>query len=266
MDLQETIAANDAQPAASRESAPRHTHDVVFELLRARCPAGTVVDVPCGTGAFTQRLLDNPYTVRALDIAPQPAVPSTHPRVTVVVADMDCPLPYWTDSADAIVSIEGIEHIRRPWDFLAECARVVRPGGWLILSTPNISSLRSRWRWFLTGFHNKAKHPLDEDHPQRRHHINMRSFAEMRYMLHTAGFRIEQVTTNRVKPASWLYLPWVPVQLLAARLATRKGAKSPAHEAQIREVVTQMTSLPVLFGETLIIAAQRKPDGACSPA
>ena len=258
MDLQETIVAEDTRPAVSRESAPRHTHDVVFELLRARCPSGIVVDVPCGTGAFTQRLLEGSYTIRAVDIAPQPAVPAAHTRVTVVVADMDGPLPYRTGSADAVVCIEGIEHIRRPWDFIGECARIVRPGGWMILSTPNISSLRSRWRWFLTGFHNKAKHPLDEAHPLRRHHINMRGFPELRYMLHTVGFRIEQVTTNRVKPASWLYLPWVPVQWVAARLATRKGAKNPEHAAQIREVVAQMTSMPVLLGETLILVARRE--------
>ena len=258
MNLQDTIPAEVARPAESRESAPRHTHDVVYDLLQERCPSGTVVDAPCGSGAFTRRLAANAYTIHALDIDHLPAVPVANQRVNAVVADMDEPLPYRTDSIDAVVSIEGIEHIRRPWDFLCECGRVVKPGGWLFLTTPNVSSLRSRWRWYWTGFHNKAKHPLDEAHPQRRHHINMRSFPELRYMLHTNGFRIEQVATNRVKPVSWLYLPWAPVHYLGTRLATRKGAKSPEHARQIREVVQQMTTIPVLFGESLILVARRE--------
>jgi len=259
MNLQETILADAARPFVSRESAPRRTHDVVFELLRERCPSGVIIDAPCGSGAFTRRLAESAYAIQALDLVVLPAVPVAKSQVNAVVADMDQPLPYQTESVDAVVSIEGIEHIRRPWDFIGECARVVKPGGWLIVSTPNISSLRSRWRWFWTGFHNKAKYPLDEAHPQLRHHINMRGFPEMRYMLHTAGFRIQEVATNRIKAASWLYLPWVPLHLLACRAALRNAAKNPAHREQIREVQRQMRSIPVLFGETLILVARREP-------
>ena len=43
-----------------------------------------------------------------------------------------------------------------------EGGRVLRPGGLFVLSTPNVSSLRSRFRFLLTGGHNRFKLPLDE--------------------------------------------------------------------------------------------------------
>jgi 2-polyprenyl-3-methyl-5-hydroxy-6-metoxy-1,4-benzoquinol methylase len=46
---------------------------------------------------------------------------------------------------DAVVSIDGIEHIERPFDFIRECRRMIRKDGVLIISTPNLTALRSRW-------------------------------------------------------------------------------------------------------------------------
>ena len=88
-------------------------------------------------------------------------------------------------------------YIERPFDFVAECRRVVRDDGWLVISTPNISSLRSRWRWLLTGFHNKCKTPLDETRPDPLHHINMLSFPKLRYLLHRNGFSIAEMRRGR---------------------------------------------------------------------
>ncbi len=239
----------------SRESASKFAHARVFDLLQTQvAPGSKILDIPCGSGAFTKRLVETGYTVSAADVEQHPAVPQKNFKR----ADMDEPLPFEDAYFDAIVSIEGIEHIKRPFDFVRECARILRPGAALVITTPNISSLRSRWRWFLTGFHNKAKYPLDEQNPQPRHHINMLSFPELRYMLHTNGFHIEEIATNHVKAASWLYAPWAPLLGLIARPILRKGAKTEAHRKQIVEIVQQMRAAPLVFGETMILIARRK--------
>ena len=241
--------------AVSKESASEFAHARVFDLLRARVVSDSeVLDIPCGSGAFTQRLVEAGFTVSAADVEQHPAVP----QMTFKQADMDEPLPFEDACFDAIVSIEGIEHIKRPFDFIRECARILRPGAPLVITTPNISSLRSRWRWFLTGFHNKAKYPLDEQNPQPRHHINMLSFPELRYMLHTNGFHIEEIATNRVKAASWLYAPWAPFLSLIAGPILHRGAKTEAHRKQIAEIAQQMRTPPLLFGETMILLARRE--------
>ena len=58
---------------------------------------------------------------------------------------------------DAMISIEGIEHLENPSLFVRECARVVKPGGLVFLSTPNVDSYRSRRSVHLHGFHKYFK-------------------------------------------------------------------------------------------------------------
>lgn len=242
-------------PAISRESASHNAHAKVYALLGEHVASGTVLDVPCGSGAFLRRLLDGGYTTCGADIAPHEAIP---PDVQFLAADMNERLPYEDATFDAVVSIEGIEHIRRPFDFVGECARILKPGGVLILTTPNISSLRSRWRWFLTGFHNKGKYPLDETNPLPRHHINLLSYPQLRYIFHTAGLRIARVETNQIKGVSWLYAPVAPFARLVTRWVFQRGAKDARMAALYREVARDLYSRPVCYGETIILVA-RKP-------
>lgn len=51
-----------------------------------------------------------------------------------VVAD-GCALPDIDDFYQVAISTETLEHVKRPWRFVAELGRVVGPGGWVILTT-----------------------------------------------------------------------------------------------------------------------------------
>ena len=125
------------------------------------------------------------------------------------------------------------------------------------MTTPNISSLRSRWRWFLTGFHHKAKYALDETRPSPLHHINMLSYHALRYMLHTNGFTLEAVTTNRIKPMSWLYAPLVPLVYAASRLNIARARPQEINRELSVEVFGKMMSRELLFGELMVLIARR---------
>jgi SAM-dependent methyltransferase len=51
------------------------------------------------------------------------------------------PYPLDDASASAVVAIETIEHLENPRALLREMARIVRPGGWIVVTTPNQLSL-----------------------------------------------------------------------------------------------------------------------------
>ena len=232
----------------------KNTHETVFELV-GNGPESRIVDVPCGSGAFVQRLKDHDYHhVYGIDI--EDGLEIDHESFRQ--GDMTDRLPLDDESVDTLVCIDGIEHIDRQQDFIAEVIRVLRPGGEFIVSTPNISSIRSRLKWLLTGHHHKCNSPLDERNPGPLHHVALLSFREISYLLHSAGFHIEQITTNRTKAVSWLYLPLVPLLYLATLLVYNRRGKKEQTEQICMEVRKSMFRLPVLFGETMIIRAVRK--------
>src|SRR5438445_10181192 len=178
--------------AGPRELTSKHTHAVVARLLGIEPQVRAVLDIPCGEGAFLGRLRQQGFDGHGADIVDRLALSGAH----FTPADMNAPLPFGDGTFDAVVCIDGIEHLERPFDFVRECRRVLRPGGVVIVSTPNISALRSRWRWLLTGFHNKGKVPLNERDPNPWHHLNLLSFPALRYLLHRHGFRITAVPTK----------------------------------------------------------------------
>ncbi|MGH7607134.1 MAG: class I SAM-dependent methyltransferase [Gemmatimonadales bacterium] len=244
---------NGSAPPGPRPQTSRNTHATVARLLAAEPGCRTVLDIPCGEGALCARLLALGLRVHGADLLARRAPAD----VSFVRADMNGRLPFPDGAFDAVACVDGIEHLERPFDFVRECRRVIRPGGMLVASTPNISALRSRWRWLLTGFHNKGKVPLDETAPNPWHHVNMVSFPALRYLLHREGFRITAIATNRVKAVSWLYLPLWPVAAVVTAAALWRWEKDPARRRRNREIRRQLLSLPVAFGETLVVTAQR---------
>lgn len=229
----------------------KNTHETVFDLIKSD-PTKTVVDVPAGGGAFIQRLKDNDFnSILAFDI--ENILEIEHDQF--VQGDMTKPFPMEDGSCDVVVCIDGIEHISRQFDFISEVNRVLKVGGEVVISTPNISSLRSRWKWFWTGHHHKCSSPLDENNPNPLHHIGMISFPEMRYLLHTHGFKISEVTTNRIKGISWIYGLFLPLVLLATKRIYSKAGKREGTREINREIIKTMFSKEILFGETLIVKA-----------
>lgn len=235
------------------ENTSKNTHNVVAELLGDVAKRKVVLDLPCGEGAFSKRMLERGADVFSADCLNIIQIPPAQ----FSLVDMDERLPYANATFDAVVCIDGIEHIERPFDFIKECQRILRKGGTLIISTPNLSALRSRWRYLLTGFHQGEKSPLDESEWTPYHHVSLVSFPELRYRLHANGFRVTAVRTNRVKLVSWLYAWLVPLAYLVTVMAFNREENVARVREQNREIVRQMFTVPVLFGETLIVKATR---------
>jgi len=231
----------------------KNTHERIYKLIKDDYNS-IIVDIPSGSGAFVQRLKDGGYkNVKAVDI--ENILEIEHEEF--YQGDMTKKLPFSDHSCDLVVCIDGIEHISKQFDFINETNRILKDGGKIIISTPNISSLRSRWKWFTTGHHYKCDSPLDENNPTPLHHIGMISLPEMRYLLHTNGFRLEKITTNRIKLISWIYILLLPLTYLFTFLVYQKAGKREGTSTINKEVLRVMFSKDILFGETLIVLARK---------
>lgn len=113
-------------------------HEAVYLALAPECAGATVLDAGVGEGYGAALLAGTAGRVVALELDPVVAahVRARYPSVAVARADLQA-LPVADGCVDAVVTLQVIEHL---WDqpgFLAECARVLRPGGRLHCATPN---------------------------------------------------------------------------------------------------------------------------------
>src|SRR5208337_3753553 len=133
--------------------------------------------------------------------------------------------------------------------FLRNCARVIRPGGKIVLTTPSLMHLSARASAFLTGQRNLRRGlmneiqtprsrplrlPRSEKNPSRLYHGHafMLDYYRARYMMRLAGFDHLEVYTDRWSPTSVAMSPIVPILWLAMKFsaaASARNARRPGH-------------------------------------
>lgn len=113
-------------------------HVVAYNWVAPRVRGMRVLDAGCGEGYGTNMLCDSAASVTGVDLE-DPVVrraAAVYPRAHFETANLVA-LPFPAGSFDAVVSLQVIEHLHSAAEFLAECARVLVPGGLLVISTPN---------------------------------------------------------------------------------------------------------------------------------
>jgi SAM-dependent methyltransferase len=113
-------------------------HEVVYRQLARRCAGRDVLEAGCGEGYGADLIAGVARRVTAVDYdqATVAHVRTRYPRVEVLHANLT-ELPLADHSVDVVVNFQVVEHL---WDqplFVRECARVLRPSGVLMVSTPN---------------------------------------------------------------------------------------------------------------------------------
>jgi ubiquinone/menaquinone biosynthesis C-methylase UbiE len=105
-------------------------------------PPGKVLDVGCGSGVFLHRMFKRGWSATGLDFDPK-AIENARIKygtdLTVMHSDL-AGARFADDSFDAVTLSHVIEHAPDPTALLAECRRVLKPGGRCVITTPNIHS------------------------------------------------------------------------------------------------------------------------------
>ena len=224
--------------AGISEGAAPGVHAAVGELL-TRLPRGPLLDVPAGYGNLSDLAKKMGFDVTSGDIDP-PKFEA--PGLSCQRVDLNGPLPFPDGAFAVVLCVEGIEHIENPFQLLRELRRVLRPGGVLLLTTPNILSLTSRVRLMLSGtfsYFDFERSLLEEGH------IAPIGAPELVVGLVRAGFTLTSLGTNRIKPSARKLRPLAPL--------IRRTSPHFIKDPELRRL---LTSDAVLLADILIVEAE----------
>ena len=125
-------------PDLAEENYWFRRHEVVYRRLVERCRDRDVLEAGAGEGYGADLIADVARRVIGLDYDESSVahIRARYPRVEMLHGNLAA-LPLPDASVDVVVNFQVIEHLWDQGQFVAECLRVLRPGGVLLMSTPN---------------------------------------------------------------------------------------------------------------------------------
>jgi SAM-dependent methyltransferase len=244
-----------------------HVTDAVLRAARrlAGFPRLRVLDLSAGRGEIAAALARDGCTVRGTHfraddykLAGAPPPPAGVPIDPDV--DLMRPLPYDDAAFDLVVLCEVAEHLPTEIPVIAEIGRILAPGGFLILSTPNVARLHSRFQFFLTGTHKLIRRRTGWDLAPGdlyAYHINPIDFPLLHTLLFQAGLSVERLDVTLFKwKHAWLLVLY-PLVWIAARLETSRRRSGPAHARGEQDLFRWMVHPAMLTSEQLLVTARK---------
>ena len=189
--IEETYQADYYEAWKAQDAARQKIWTRRLQALRriARRP-GRLLDVGCGEATFLRLAQQAGWQVMGTELSE--AAVRQAPEFDLHRGEVwEARLP--DDSYDVATSWHVIEHAADPKRMVAELFRVLRPGGWLVLATPNIQDYVFRLGYFA----GRGRWPtLYEDH-ERELHLFHFSAATLAKLVHSVGFTDIQVGFDR---------------------------------------------------------------------
>jgi 2-polyprenyl-3-methyl-5-hydroxy-6-metoxy-1,4-benzoquinol methylase len=221
-------AALDARARRSRGDSSDAIRALAVRALDLRGARGVIVDVGCGSGRLRAALAGRAARYVGVDAVRHDGFPA---GAELVAADLDRePIPLPDGAADAAVALETIEHLENPRQLVRELARVVRPGGVVVVSTPNQRSLLSLLTLVTKGRFNAFQ---EADYPAHRTALLDVDLARIAAECGLTDIEIRFTQRGRVPLSAWQYPAWLSRRFPRALsdnvlMAARRPPQEPA--------------------------------------
>ena len=223
-------------------------------------PKGTILDLGCGDGRYGAELAAKGFRVHAADM--DHGRFRYHGQIDFKHCDLSHPLPFENGTFDYVLFLETIEHLKNPFSVMDEISRVLKPEGVLILSTPNILNIGSRFRFLFDGSFDFFREPLldySKFHQDNLHnmHIVVWRYQELEWLLFESGLQTEDAYADFHKPQlkvlAFFVAPFLRMRaFFKQRRALRKGG------VDYRRIDGVIHTDALLLGRHLIIKARKK--------
>ncbi len=230
-------------------------------------PNLSVLDISCGDAVILEHLLHDGCRVEGTHFRDDDYILSKDrviPSGITIHKDIDLtqPLPFPDGHFDAVLMTEVIEHLDAHIGIVHEIGRIVRPGGFLVLSTPNLNRLSSRLKFAFTGCHGICQRRTGWDMNRERlyaYHIHIPDFPVLHTLLHQAGFAIRRLGVTRIEPGHVLWILLYPLLALATRIEVRPRAKYSAGRSEgERDLYRWLMHPASLMSKQLLLLAEKR--------
>jgi SAM-dependent methyltransferase len=236
------------------DSIPYYMERTIAHI--ADCDPGMrILDIPAGDGTFTKRMRKLGHQVTPADIKLR--------EQDYVHADMNKTLPFPDGHFDGVVCLEGLEHLLNPFVLLGELIRVTRVGGHVVVTTPNIMNMYSRFQFLLTGtfyqFHPAQLHDVRPDEERDRFHISPMSYHRIRYLAEYFGATVDRVYADRGKRR--FLMPLYGLAYFLGKPWSRSlffSRKYSQYRERNGEIYQDVNSGALLFGRSLILVLKKE--------
>lgn len=232
-----------------------------LRLRRSTRPlSGRILDLGAGNGQASKLLAEAGLDVVSLDFT-QASCVAIGGRGGSALRGDGTRLPFAADSFDGVVLLDVIEHMPSPHAVLAECARVLKPGGTLLVSCPNHDTnglvkvmVRARFGQWPTRDNLQVWDPT---------HYWLPTIAELRALLEGAGFVVEDA---RFWARSAFVLGFGVLNAIRRRLRGGKTSKVGLTPARLDAIFERLASacdrvdnLLVMDTPSGMVVTARKP-------
>lgn len=144
-----------------------------------------ILDIGCSTGYFGAQLMKKGAKVTGIDISTKAIKEAKKVLTEAKVVDLnEGKLPFKNKVFDSIIASELLEHLFQPINILKEAHRILKDGGELIISTPNLLYWGNRLKFMKGEFVYQKSGVFDEGH------IHFYTHQTLKKDLTEAGFKI----------------------------------------------------------------------------
>ena len=191
----------EARARQSMGSSDDAIYRAVAAVVSARNGSGVLADIGCGRAALWTHLRPSFTSCIGVDVVRYDGLDHD---VDFRQCDLErAPLPIASDAVNVAIAVETIEHLENPRGFVRELVRITRPGGLVVITTPNQRSLLSLLTLLMTGEFSAFR---ENSYPAHRTALLE---VDLRRIVHECGIRdlqVEHTLRGRI-PLSRLHYP-----------------------------------------------------------